>query len=46
MLLPKFQNTSYNTKKTRNLMKQLRNNFSNLIDTIEDYLGEDNIREL
>ena len=40
LLLPNSQSTSYDTKRTRSLMKRLRSNVADLMDTLEDYLGE------
>lgn len=40
LLLPNSQSASYDTKRTRSLMKRLRSNVSDLMDTLEDYLGE------
>lgn len=40
LLLPNSQSASYDTKRTRSLMKRLRSNVADLMDTLEDYLGE------
>lgn len=39
LLLPKSQSATYDTKRTRLLMKKLRANFTELVDTLEEYLG-------
>lgn len=38
LLLPPKTNISYDTKRTQNLMKQLRENVGTLLDTLDDYL--------
>lgn len=40
LLLPNAQIARYDTKRTRNLMKRLRSNVAELLDTLEEYLGE------
>lgn len=40
LLLPNAQSVHYDTKRTRSLMKRLRGNVSQLLDTLEEYLGE------
>ena len=40
LLLPNAQSARYDTKRTRNLMKRLRSNVAELLDTLEEYLGE------
>ncbi len=40
LLLPNAQSAHYDTERTRSLMKRLRGNVSQLLDTLEDYLGE------
>lgn len=40
LLLPNAQSVHYDTKRTRGLMKRLRANVSDLMDTLEEYLGE------
>ena len=37
-LLPPKTNVSYDTKRTQELMKRLRSNFSELVDTMEEFL--------
>lgn len=39
LLLPPGKNLSYDTKRTQNLMKRLRANVGELLDTLDDYLG-------
>lgn len=38
LLLPPKTNLSYDTKRTQNLMKRLRSNLGELLDTIDEYL--------
>ncbi len=38
LLLPPKTNVSYDTKRTQELMKRLRSNFSELVDTMEEFL--------
>ncbi len=38
LLLPPKTNLSYDTKRTQNLMKRLRSNLDELLDTIDEYL--------
>lgn len=38
LLLPPKTNISYDTKRTQELMKRLRSNFSELVDTMEEFL--------
>lgn len=38
LLLPNSSASSYDTKKTRQLMKRLRSNVSDLLDTLDEYL--------
>lgn len=38
LLLPPRTNVSYDTKRTQELMKRLRSNFSELVDTMEEFL--------
>lgn len=38
LLLPPKTNISYDTKRTKELMKRLRSNFSELVDTMEEFL--------
>lgn len=38
LLLPPKTNISYDTKRTQELMKRLRSNFSDLVDTMEEFL--------
>lgn len=40
LLLPSNKNLSYDTKRTQNLMKWLRTNVGELLDTLDDYLGK------
>lgn len=40
LLLPPNKNLSYDTKRTQNLMKRLRTNVGELLDTLDDYLGK------
>lgn len=40
LLLPPNKNLSYDTKRTQNLMKRLRANVGELLDTLDDYLGK------
>ena len=40
LFLPVGAMQSYNSKRTRVLMNRLRNNFSDLVDTIEEFLVE------
>lgn len=40
LFLPAGDIPSYNSKRTRLLMNRLRNNFSDLVDTIEEFLVE------
>ena len=40
LLLPNSQIISYDTKRTRSLMKRLRTNVADLMDTLDDYLCE------
>lgn len=40
LLLPNAQSAHYDTERTRGLMKRLRANVSDLMDTLEEYLGE------
>lgn len=40
LLLPSNKNLSYDTKRTQNLMKRLRTNVGELLDTLDDYLGK------
>lgn len=40
LLLPPQTNISYDTKRTQNLMKRLRSNVGELLDTLDDYLGK------
>lgn len=40
LFLPKGTAVSYNEKRTKDLMKRLRSNFSELVDTMEDFLAE------
>lgn len=40
LLLPNSQSISYDTKRTRSLMKRLRTNVADLMDTLDDYLCE------
>lgn len=40
LLLPPGKSVNYNSQKTRSLMKQVRSNISDLLDTVETFLGE------
>lgn len=40
LLLPLGKSVNYNSQKTRSLMKQVRTNISDLLDTVETFLGE------
>ena len=40
LFLPKGTVISHNEKRTKELMKRLRNNFSELVDTMEEFLSE------
>lgn len=40
LFLPSGTMPSYNSKRTRILMNRLRNNFNDLVDTIEEFLAE------
>ena len=40
LFLPRGTVISYNEKRTKDLMKRLRSNFSELVDTMEDFLAE------
>lgn len=40
LLLPAKTNISYDTKRAQELMKRLRANFSDLLDTLDEYLGK------
>lgn len=40
LFLPKGTVISHNEKRTKELMKRLRNNFSELVDTMEEFLAE------
>lgn len=40
LLLPNSQSISYDTKRTRSLMKRLRTNVADLMDALDDYLCE------
>lgn len=40
LLLPSGKNLSYDTKRTQNLMKRLRTNVDELLNTLDDYLGK------
>lgn len=40
LFLPAGDILSYNSKRTRLLMNRLRNNFNDLVDTIEEFLTE------
>lgn len=39
LLLPPKTNVSYDTKRTHDLMKRLRANVGDLLDTLDEYLG-------
>lgn len=38
LLLPPKENLSYDTKRTKDLMKRLRSNVGELLDTLDEYL--------
>lgn len=40
LLLPPQTNISYDTKRTKDLMNRLRKNLGEVVDTLEDFLGE------
>ena len=40
LLLPPQTAISYDTKKTKDLMNRLRKNLGEVVDTLEDFLGE------
>lgn len=40
LLLPQNQTVNYDSRRTKNLMKQLRGNLNDLIDTVEKFLSE------
>ena len=40
LLLPPQTAISYDTKKTKDLMNRLRKNLGDVVDTLEDFLGE------
>lgn len=40
LFLPQGTVISHNEKRTKELMKRLRNNFSELVDTMEEFLAE------
>ena len=40
LFLPKGTVISHNEKRTKELMKRLRNNFSELVDTMEEFLSK------
>ena len=40
LLLPPQTSISYDTKRTKDLMNRLRKNLGEVIDTLEDFLGE------
>lgn len=40
LFLPKGSVISHNEKRTKDLMKRLRSNFSELVDTMEEFLAE------
>lgn len=41
LLLPKAEVLSYNTKRTKQLMKSLRRNLNEMLDSVEIFLEED-----
>ena len=40
LLLPPQTSISYDTKRTKDLMNRLRKNLGEVVDTLEDFLGE------
>ena len=40
LLLPPQTSISYDTKRTKDLMNRLRKNLGDVVDTLEDFLGE------
>lgn len=40
LLLPQNMSISYDTKRTRDLMKRLRGDLKRLVDTVEDFLSK------
>lgn len=41
LLLPKAEVLSYNAKRTKELMKSLRRNLNEMLDSVEIFLGEE-----